>query len=583
MKKLILMIVFLLTFFTVKSQDLMNLKPTGYVNDYENVFTTEEKTDLEKILSDYEKKTSIEICLATTADFDDSYSAEIANRWGVGKKGLDNGLMIILSKAKRKCTVRTGYGLEGLLPDATIKHMQSDIFPRTLSKGDFYVGIKELILTCQNKMGNEGYEFYLKNKEIQKKRSDILKKNILFNILYIILGLIASIGIGFLIYLQYLSFLKYLKLKREIETIIKKNENLKTQLGELPASLNTLYHNIKYTKINEDTRSQAQIIYNQLLDYKQTINTTNHAIKSINRSKSDIERYLKDNYSFCADYLKNELNSLLPETQINTLTNGEYTKKRLNSLVGVQKSLDNKLKSFLNKTVKMNNIISDREKIDKKIEELRNSYQDYIKNKEFLSKVKIGNRYNSLVNVDFESYINKISSNSLDSVNYLKMNNFDLAMFHYGNFVTTISVLNGSFGSVSNLLKQYNSSESYIKSKGREIDSLVSDIGIKITKTGVLHSRKLDFEDIKSKIYKYKLLVATDIIEASELLKDIIDKLEQILHRVKSDISSYSYSSSSSSSSYSGSYSSSSSSSSGGGFGGSGGGGFGGGGSVSGF
>ena len=70
MKRLFLSLVLFVAFFSVKSQDLFNLKPTGYVNDYEKVFTPEQDSTLEKFLSNYEKLTSIEICVATSSDFD---------------------------------------------------------------------------------------------------------------------------------------------------------------------------------------------------------------------------------------------------------------------------------------------------------------------------------------------------------------------------------------------------------------------------------------------------------------------------------------------------------------------------------
>ena len=98
MKKIALFLILFVTFFSVKSQDLMNLKPTSFVNDYENIFTPEQKADLVQILSDYEKKTSIEIVVATSADFEFAYKDELGNKWGVGKKGLDNGLLFIVSK-----------------------------------------------------------------------------------------------------------------------------------------------------------------------------------------------------------------------------------------------------------------------------------------------------------------------------------------------------------------------------------------------------------------------------------------------------------------------------------------------------
>jgi len=168
MKKVLMFVVLFVTFLSVKSQDLMNIKPTGYVNDYENIFTPEQKADLEHILSDYEKKTSIEFFIVTYSDYFSIDPVALARKWGIGKKGLNNGLLMFLSKEKRKYANLTGYGLEGLLPDATLHTFESDIYPRTLSKGLFYEGMKEFILACQDQIGQEGYDMLIKNKQLKE-------------------------------------------------------------------------------------------------------------------------------------------------------------------------------------------------------------------------------------------------------------------------------------------------------------------------------------------------------------------------------------------------------------------------------
>lgn len=582
MKKLFLLCLIFLSF-VVKSQDLMNLKPTGYVNDYEKIFTSEQKADLEKICSDYEKKTSIEICLVTSADFDFSYDVELANKWGVGKDGLDNGLMIILSKAQRNCSVRTGYGLEPFLPDGTLKEFTNDIFPRTLSQDKFYEGMKELVLTCQKKMGNQGYDFLVRYKAIQDEYESQMRKHFFFNVLYFTLGLIILAGIVFLIYLQYKKHKEFLSLKNEIKKIIANIDNLKNQIGILPESLNSIY-NSKITKltnklVNENTRSKMQYIYNQLLDHKQTINTTDSAIKTIDKTKSDILNYLKDNYPYCEIYLKNELNSILPETQIEELRNGEYTKNRMNKLIGIQTSVDRRLKGFLSKTVKINNLLADNQSIDSKVEELINLHNQYLNDRSRLSTLNLGKRLLSIANVDFDKNLNTLQSSMKDSYYNLQNGNYDEAIEKYGIYITTVSVLVSTFTAVSSLFSSYNSSNNYIDKKDKVVKNLISEIESKIHKSGVSYSRKSTFEDLKQNLQKYNSTLSVDIILSAELLKKNISDFEELLRKIKSDISSHESSLSSSSyGSYSGSYSSSSSSNSSSSFGGFGGGSFGGGG-----
>jgi uncharacterized membrane protein YgcG len=576
------------------------LKPTGYVNDYENIFTPEQRADLEKICSDYEKKTSIEICLVTSADFNLDYDVDLANKWSVGKDGLDNGLMIILSKAQRDCSVRTGYGLEPFLPDAKLKHFTDSIYPRTLSKDMFYEGMKELILACQNYMGDQAYDFKVRYKQIQDNYDAGMRKVYLFRFLYILFGLIVLGGIGILIYLNYKKQKEYQNLKNEILLLIKNLRDLRDSLingklltKELENEFEALSHkishfagdkNLKRKMVNEQTKALVQNVYNKFLDYKQTINTVNSMIKSIDQSKSDIEKYLQDNYSYCEKYLKNELNNIIPDTQIDNLRNGEYTRSRMNKLVGIQTSLEGKLKIFLNKSVQIKKIIDDNQKIENTIQDLNKSYEEYVRNKTILHSAKIGKKYTSLVNLEYNDYISKMKVDMSAGFNELQKGNYESAVNSYGNYITTLTLITGAFSAVTILFNKFNKSNDYIRNNQNQIKTLSTDIESHINKAGVSYSRKSSYEDIKTKISKFNSLISTDIIDASNLLKTIIDELTEVLSRIKSDISSHQrqLAASAAAAASRASYSSSSSRSSGG-FGGFSGGSFGGGGVRRGF
>ena len=570
MKRIMLFLFLFVTFLNVKSQDLMNLKPTSFVNDYENIFTPEQKADLIQILSDYEKKTSIEMVIATSADFEFAYKDDLANKWKVGKKGLDNGILIILSKTQRHCSFRTGYGLEEFIPDATSKTLMHRIFPETLSKGDFYNGMKQLVLATQKEIGTEGYDFLVKNKKLKELKQSEDFKSVLMTILYIFLFLIVLSGIIYIFILQYRKKKEFIELKSKISLLIKNINEFKNKFvksNRFSKEIEDIYNNIVILTnklVTEDTRLKMQYIYNQMLDYNATLNSIDRSIEFITKSKSELEKYLQDNYPYCEKYLKVELNNLISSINTDEL-DGTFDKKRMNKLIGIQNILDNKLKGFLSKTVKINNIVVDNDNLNKKIDELKTLYSEYLKKKTILSSVKIGKRYTALVNIDFyhDGYLSKITNSMIDSFSSLKSGDYDSAMNYYGNYITTISVVNSALSSVDTLFNSYNKSAKYLKSNESKLNSLSSDIDENINKSGVSYSRKSKYEDIKSDITKYKNTIGIDIILASELLTTCINDLSDLLSKIKSDISSHNYNSSSYSSSYvSSSYDSSSSSSS---------------------
>src|SRR3989304_5937551 len=91
--------------------------PNGYINDYANVISTDDSSYMANVIRDYEKKTSIEIVIVTITDLQgdviEQYANGLFNTWGIGKKGVDDGLLIMLSldEADRGLRIEVGYGL----------------------------------------------------------------------------------------------------------------------------------------------------------------------------------------------------------------------------------------------------------------------------------------------------------------------------------------------------------------------------------------------------------------------------------------------------------------------------------------
>jgi uncharacterized membrane protein YgcG len=111
------MIVFVLSLFAQTYP-----KPTGFVNDWAGLLSPNAKQTLEERLRDYEKLTSIEVAVVITPSLDgesvEDYSIKLAQAWGVGKKGKDNGMLFLVAPNERKLRIEVGYGLEPDFPDS---------------------------------------------------------------------------------------------------------------------------------------------------------------------------------------------------------------------------------------------------------------------------------------------------------------------------------------------------------------------------------------------------------------------------------------------------------------------------------
>ena len=119
--------------------------PDSWVNDYANVFSAAEVSQLERKLNEFEYRTSTQIFVVTVDD-NGGYPVSmltplIGERWGVGLKGKDNGLLVVMDMQDRDVFISTGYGVEEYIPDAISKRIvESEIVPN-FKTGNFYGGI----------------------------------------------------------------------------------------------------------------------------------------------------------------------------------------------------------------------------------------------------------------------------------------------------------------------------------------------------------------------------------------------------------------------------------------------------------
>ncbi|MBI3991067.1 MAG: TPM domain-containing protein [Candidatus Omnitrophica bacterium] len=96
-------------------------QPSGWVNDFAGVISSEYRNKLTSLIRELESKTSAEIAVVTMdsiAPYDEkTYARLLFDNWKPGKKGKDNGVLILLAIKERLWRIETGYGVEGILPD----------------------------------------------------------------------------------------------------------------------------------------------------------------------------------------------------------------------------------------------------------------------------------------------------------------------------------------------------------------------------------------------------------------------------------------------------------------------------------
>ena len=123
---------------------------SGYANDFANILTEEQEKKLNDTLAAYEKKTTHQIVILIAdslyGENIDEVCPEIAQTWGIGQKGQDNGVLISLFIKDRKLRIDVGYGLEAYLTDVSTDRIRELYMQPRFRNGDFFGGLNYGIL-----------------------------------------------------------------------------------------------------------------------------------------------------------------------------------------------------------------------------------------------------------------------------------------------------------------------------------------------------------------------------------------------------------------------------------------------------
>ena len=118
----------------------------GRVNDLTGTLSAQQQQALEQTLAEFEgrKGAQIAVLLVPTAKPEpvQMFAVRVQESWKLGRKGVDDGVLLAIAKDDRELHIEVGYGLEGALPDAIAKRIiEEEIVPR-FRQGDFYAGIR---------------------------------------------------------------------------------------------------------------------------------------------------------------------------------------------------------------------------------------------------------------------------------------------------------------------------------------------------------------------------------------------------------------------------------------------------------
>jgi uncharacterized protein len=119
---------------------------TGRVVDDASILSSETKTDLTQKLAALEQKTSRQLAVVTLSSLQgyeiSDYGYQLGRAWGIGQKGLNNGILFIVAPNEHKTRIEVGYGLEPIVTDAfSSVVIQTQVLPK-FRGGDFNGGVE---------------------------------------------------------------------------------------------------------------------------------------------------------------------------------------------------------------------------------------------------------------------------------------------------------------------------------------------------------------------------------------------------------------------------------------------------------
>ena len=120
-------------------------QPPSYVVDNAGIIEEVSKARLAGLLQELEQKTTVQMIVLTVSSTGDipieQFSLQQAEKWGLGQKGKDNGLLIVIAVNDRKYRFETGYGLEQILPDSLLGSIGRSFLVPAFKAGDYTMGI----------------------------------------------------------------------------------------------------------------------------------------------------------------------------------------------------------------------------------------------------------------------------------------------------------------------------------------------------------------------------------------------------------------------------------------------------------
>lgn len=154
--------------------EIPNLKTR--VTDLTGTLSSYQKSDLENQLAAFEKKKGSQVVVlivpTTQPEEIEQFTIRVAEKWKIGRKGVDDGVILIIAKEDRKLRIEVGYGLEGAIPDIYAKRIIENVIVPNFRSGDFDRGVREGVNAIISLIEGEDLPIVTESKTERTKNSN---------------------------------------------------------------------------------------------------------------------------------------------------------------------------------------------------------------------------------------------------------------------------------------------------------------------------------------------------------------------------------------------------------------------------
>lgn len=472
-KTLTICLAFICSFVFAQSPTIPE-KTNRFINDFANVIPDEKEESLASICKNIEIESSAQVVVVTTDDLDkdypiSDYSIQLAKKWGIGQKGVNNGLLILICPKNHKSRIEVGYELEGVLTDALTSKMQSEYFKPNFRQGDFYTGIYQVISAIKTKISPEAIRQRELLQHQQEKESSQAKENFLNGLMYVLFFGIIAVFLFFVIK-------KHIDRQRGIKEEQERKENeIKRQKLEAELAEKKLIESSK--KLENDfinNCSKIKLILTSENDYLNANNVLKAVEDIINITTSEL------NQAKYADY-----KNIISESQgkINFLCSDILTKIEIKKNVYL----------FVNKTFPdLKRYETTFEEVTSKTKKFFDSYDKSIWGKSF--------DINDCSKEKFQSVYSTIDQFQKDAQNQIQNLEFDKALDLIKKAEDQILILKSFVDSIINLNEKINSANKYIESSYSLYNKIIQSIDETYNHKYVLNSTRKKWQSQRGNI-----------------------------------------------------------------------------------